>query len=170
MKRYSIPLYLFMYSGNLMVLLKVFHVLCVFVWVGNLVTLTGLLGYFPKEDEKIQLRLAQICKKIYLMVNIPSLVLVIITGLFLLPQTKFGASLGWFHMKLTFVVLLIVCDLIAGRFIQKLQFHPAAQKSLKYKILHAATVLCLIGILCSIYLVRNKEMEIRSRIKQELNM
>lgn len=150
------------------IFIKLLHVLFIFIWIGSLLTLTRLLGYLAKEEPSVQIRLAKICKKMYFFVDLPSMILSVAFGIIYLYYATFGQSLGWFHMKLTFAVGLIVCDIICGKMIFNLgKKNP--KSALKYKILHGVTALLLIGTLASIYLVRNKEAEIRQRVAQEIN-
>jgi protoporphyrinogen IX oxidase len=150
-------------------ILKVLHVLFIFVWIGTLLCLTRFLGYLSKEEPSTQIRLAKICKRMYLFVDLPSMILAIVLGLVLLFYTKFGQSMGWFHMKMTFALALVICDIICGKMIFNLNKQGFAKGSIKYKILHSITALMLIGTLVSIYVVRNKEGEIRSRVLSEQN-
>lgn len=153
-----------------MTIIKVLHVLFIFVWIGNLLCLTRFLGYLCKEDPATQIRLAKICKRMYLFADLPSMILAIVLGLVLLYYVQFGQSLGWFHMKMTFALLLIICDIVCGKMIFTINKQGFATSCVKYKILHSLTALMLIGTLISIYVVRNKEAEIRSRIITEQNV
>lgn len=150
-----------------MILLKIVHLFFVFVWIGSLLILSRLLTYFHRETPEVQTRLALIFRKMYLFVDLPSLILTVVSGLILFTLTTFGPSLGWFHMKITFVLLLIVADIFLGKEIIKLQTKPITGKEVRYKILHYIIVLFLIGTLCSIYAVRNKTQEIKDRFAQE---
>lgn len=149
----------------LMAILKVLHLLSIFFWVGNLLTISGVLVFFPKDD-KVQ-SLAKTLKKIYFFSDLPAMIITLLTGLFLFLQVTFEGSLGWFHMKLTFVAILIILDQILRSFLQKLE---VSSSDIKYKILHIAIILSLIGLLSSIYLVRKKESEWRTRFKREFNI
>ena len=138
-----------------MLLLKMTHLLFLFVWIGSLLTLTLLTGYFKQNTP--------IYRRLYLMVDLPAMLIAIITGLVLFNFNSFEGSRGWLHMKLTFALLLILCDILTG-----IQLKNLILKSLRFKCLHAAILLCLIGTVSSIYLVRNKEGEIRTRFEREL--
>lgn len=151
-----------------MTVLKMLHVLFLFVWIGSLLSLTRFLGYLPQEESLVQTRLAKLCKRIYLFVELPSLILAVVLGLILLIPLKFGPSAGWFHMKMTFAVALVICDIICGRFVFKADAGLIPQKAIKYKILHGVTALMLIGALSSIYLVRNKTAEVKLLLLEEL--
>lgn len=152
-----------------MSILKLLHVLFLFIWIGSLLTLTRFLGYIPKEEQTVQTRLIGICKRMYTFVQFPSMILAILSGLFLLKFALFGPSLGWFHSKMTFATLLIVSDLVCGYQIRKTaKAIPLKASGIKFKILHGVTTLILIGVLSSIYLMRNKEQEIKLRLTSQI--
>ncbi len=133
--------------------LKLLHVLFIFIWVGGLLTLTRLMGYHSKQGELTQLVLGKIYRRIYLFVDFPSMVLAIFLGIAVLVLKEVDLKAGWFHMKMTFTLLLVACDIYTGRHIFLLA-KSAVKNSFKYKILHAVTVLCLIAILISIYIFK----------------
>lgn len=141
-----------------MVYLKMFHLLFIIIWMGTLLTLTRLLGYHVKLDEATQLKMAKVYKRIYNFVDMPSMIAAIILGLFLLmtKASSMDLSQGWFHMKMTFVVLLVVVDVACGKWIQQLELTPDTSRGVKYKILHGITGLLLIGILFSVYVLHAK--------------
>lgn len=141
-----------------MVYLKMFHLLFIIIWMGTLLTLTRLLGYHVKLDEATQLKMAKVYKRIYNFVDMPSMIAAIILGLFLLmtKASSMDLSQGWFHMKMTFVVLLVVVDVACGKWIQQLELTPDTGRGVKYKILHGVAGLLLIGILFSVYVLHAK--------------
>lgn len=152
-----------------MPILKLIHVLFLFIWIGSLLTLSRFIGYIPKEEEAVQRRLIAISKRMYHFIELPSMIIAIISGLYLIKFASFGPKLGWFHSKLTFAILLIASDLLLGKMIRNLTKTLALDgKTLKYKLLHAFSALMLIGVLSSIYLMRNKENEITERVLTRL--
>lgn len=92
-------------------------------------------------------------RKIYFGIDLPCMVLALTTGLILLQFATFGSSKGWFHMKITFATLLVITDLLIGFY--------------KVKFLNYIAIAALIGVLSSIYLVRNKEAEWKERYQKE---
>lgn len=146
-------------------ILKLLHVVIIFIWVGNLLALTRLLGYLPKEDSSTQERLVRIYRRMYLLIDLPAMILAVSLGTtsFILGTTDWHA--GWFHMKITFVIFLIVCDILCGRYI--FSFKRKQRSAVTFKVLHVLTAVILIGALSSIYVVRNKEAEIRAKILAE---
>jgi putative membrane protein len=141
---------------KIMPFLKLLHILFVFVWMGSFLTLTRLMGYQSKEEEFTQLRFARIYKRMYLFVDLPSMILAIGLGVALLVLKGVDFKAAWFHMKMTFVVFLLICDFLMGRSIFHLTKKPIKGSGVKYKILHGVTALCLIAILFSIYVLKQQ--------------
>lgn len=133
-----------------MAILKLFHVLFVISWLGSLLTLTCFLGYLVKEAPLVQERLSKIAKKMYLAIDLPSMILTVGLGLILLFfKEDINWKAPWLHMKLTFAFLLIVCDLVTGRLIVK-----ERRAIWGYRCLHALAILLLAAILSAIYILK----------------
>lgn len=133
-----------------MAIVKALHVLCVFVWIGNLLALTRLMGYHVKEDELTQRNLARLYKRMYSLVGLPSLILAIAFGVTLLMNLPNKPAI-WFHIKMTFFIPLLICDFICGRYVTELNKAPDLTRGIKYKVLHGMCGLMLLGIIVTIY-------------------
>jgi putative membrane protein len=140
--------------------IKALHVLTVFIWIGTLLSLTRVMGYQVKEDAETQLRIAKICQRMYSLVQLPCMILSIVFGVFLLSSVNFSYNPGWFHMKMTFTMGLVVCDIFCGKAVAQLNKEADTGKGAKYKMLHGVTGLMLIGILVSLFVVRDQKGEI----------
>src|SRR5690606_23424692 len=101
-----------------MMLLKFFHVLFVFLWIGGLMTVSGMMAHQREGSREF----SRLLKRIYSSVELPSMCLAVIFGLILLfVKEDINFKAPWLHIKLTFAFLLIVCDIINGCLVQKLQ-------------------------------------------------
>ena len=145
---------------------KALHLLAVFMWIGTLLSLTRLMGYHVKEDVETQKRLVRIYRRMYLLVQLPSMIVVIVLGLVLIAKLNLDYKPGWFHMKLTFVTGLVLCDIACYRCIVGLQAATDHGRGVKYKILHGVTGLVLMGIIVSIAVVRDKPGEVLATAEQ----
>lgn len=134
--------------------IKVLHVMCVFIWIGNLLALTRFMGYHVKEEEKTQMRLAKIYRRMNNLVTLPAMGLSIIFGAILLWQLDSQKGLNWFFFKMLFAVGLMICSVVCMQFISDLNVRPAIGRGVRYKILHGVCGLLLIGVLVSIYVLR----------------
>ena len=133
-----------------MATLKLLHVLFIFIWVGTLLTLSRMMGYLAKEPLLVQQRVASLTQRMYLLIDLPSMVIAVGLGLCLLFLKDTNWKAPWLHVKLTLAFLLIVCDLLTGWKIVR----QIADSSVGYKILHGFIGLLLIGVLIAIYILK----------------
>ncbi len=73
-------------------------------------------------------------------------------------------------MKLTLAVGLVIVDMMCARAIFNLTEQRDHSRGIHYKILHGLSGLLLIGVLISIYVVRDKEGEIIDRYKKSVSV
>lgn len=137
-----------------MAYVKAFHLLFVFIWVGNLMALTRFMGYHVKEDANTQMRLAALYKRMYQFVGLPSMIFALLLGAVLIHRVNQEDGLGWFMIKISCAIGLVVCDVACGHYINALNLKSEHGKGVRYKILHGVTGLLLIGILTSVYILR----------------
>ena len=150
-----------------MLAIKVIHVLAVFMWIGCMVSLTHWMNYYMKQEPIFQANLSKMFYRTYHYVEFPAMCLVVITGLILLTQLELAPKGGWFHMKLTFAFLLIICDMVIGSGVRKMSKGLAKGSGRAYRALHIAVTLCLVGILVSVYVVRDKKAEWCYQLERE---
>ena len=133
-----------------MAILKLLHVLFVFIWIGGLLMLTRMLGYQAKESDATFQAMNRINKRIYFFIDLPSMLLAVFFGLLLLFLKDMNWKAPWLHLKLTFAFLLIICDIVCGTLIAKGRRHPR----LFYQIFHGVTGLFFIIVLIAIYIMK----------------
>lgn len=138
-----------------MVYVKFLHVLFVFIWVGNLLSLTRLLGYHSKLDDSAQLQMGKIYRRMYQFVGLPSLFLALIFGSVLMMRLNPEKGLNWFLWKMLFAFGLVFSDFLCGHFVVVLTGNVDHCRGIKYKVLHGVCGLFLIGVLASIYLLNS---------------
>jgi uncharacterized membrane protein len=120
--------------------LLAFHLIALFLWVGQLLFLSRFLGYHVKEPAEVQQRLSYLEKRMYVYICVPGGMLAILTGLLMLhgvgthmtpgealstylkPRVEDVPSFWYvtFHMKLVAFAILFACDLFLGRQIFRL--------------------------------------------------
>lgn len=151
-----------------MLIVKLLHVVAVFIWVGNLLALTRLMGYHVKQTPETQAQLVKIYQRMIYFIGIPAMILAILCGMILISNVNWSYRPGWFHMKLTFVVGIVIADLLVMRQVARLAEGPDQSRGVRYKVVHGVVGLMLIGILCSAYLVRDRRGEIALQVREEL--
>lgn len=133
-----------------MTLLKFFHVFFIFLWIGSLLSVSGIMAYQKEASEE----LARSLKRIYMRVEFPSMLVAVACGVLLLFLKDVNWKGGWLHMKLTFTVLLIICDLIVGGQVIGLQKKGQSAGRVGHFVLHYLCLLFLIGVLSAIYIIK----------------
>ena len=139
-----------------MIFVKFFHILFVWLWTGTLIGLTRFLGYHAKQPPVTKRALLRIYRRIYFFIDLPCMCLGLTFGIILFIMKGASFKGGWFHMKLTFVAVLIACDLLTLRSLYSLALRPLQGKGIRYKILHGLSALSLVAILFSIYVIKKK--------------
>lgn len=134
--------------------LLVVHLLGVIFWMGGLLILSRMLGYHVKEELAVQTRLSAIEKRLYFGALMPGLVLVLVTGVWMLVEMPELLKNAGFHIKLTLVLVGIVAQFVMQKFLGSLRDEPRKVGGGRYKILHSVLGLVLIGILVSVFVVR----------------
>lgn len=129
--------------------LKLSHLFFVFIWIGSLLTTTRILPSLLKLEGSLSL-----WRRFYFLVDLPSMILAVFTGIALFFLKGIAIMQPWLHMKFTFVFLLILCDV--GTAIVVLMKVKEGRKGLFFKILHLSVIILLVGILFSIYVLKNK--------------
>jgi uncharacterized membrane protein len=87
-----------------MKVIKVFHFLFLFLWLGSLALMPALIR------EKFSG-----CYRFYKKYELPCMIFAILTGISLLVMNPTKLQQGFFHMKLTGAFALIACDIWIGR-------------------------------------------------------
>jgi putative membrane protein len=138
--------------------LKWIHVLGVVIYIGGLMALTRLLGHAVRfEDTPSRTNAYRIFTRMHKFANWAGLALMLVGGFALLfwdPAGKGYMKQGYFHMKLTAVVVLAVCDVIFTRKIFALRGEGPQPKAAFFRIMHGIVGLALLLALAALFLVR----------------
>ncbi len=137
-------------------MIKMLHLLCVFVWMGNLFALTRLMAYLVEEEAVTRVRMSKIFMRMYNLVGLPAMGFSIIFGAFLMGNIDQQKGLLWFFLKMGCVCGLVVCDVICGQYLARFDIRSDHGKGMPYKIIHAICGLLLIALLTAVYIVRIK--------------
>ena len=90
---------------------KFLHVLGVIVYVGGFMALTRLVGHAVKfESEDSRRDAYRIYRRMHMFADWGGLVVAMVFGFILLMQAPSYMKQGWFHMKLTCVLLFLAVD------------------------------------------------------------
>lgn len=138
--------------------LKWIHVLGVVIYVGGLMALTRLIGHAVRFDAAASRADSyRIFKRMHKFANWGGLGLMLVGGFALLvwdPAGKSYMKQGYFHMKLTAVVILAVCDILFTRKLMRLEGEGPQPKAAFFRIMHGVVGLALLITLAALFLVR----------------
>jgi putative membrane protein len=137
-----------------MVLFKFFHVFFVILWMGSLFVITHLLTYLSKEEALFQRKLSKIYHRLHAWVDLPAMCVVLGLGLFLAFTKGVDFKAGWFHMKMTFMLVLVTCDLTTFFSLRKLNLNEMPYQGKRFKVIYWITIFALLGVMASLYIVK----------------
>lgn len=138
--------------------LKWIHVLGVVIYVGGLMALTRLIGHavrFP--DAPSRTNAYRVFQRMHKFANWGGLGLMLVGGLVLLvwdPAGKGYMKQGYFHVKLTAIVVLAVCDILFTRKLFRLEGEGPQPGAAFFRVMHGVVGLTLLGALAALFLVR----------------
>jgi len=139
--------------------IKFIHVFGVFVYAGGFLTLTRMLGkVVAYETEESRADSYATLKRMHKFVDWGGLAMLLVAGLFMLakdPAGKHYMRQGYFHMKLAFIVLLLVCDVCTTKKLFALKAEGPQPSATFFKVMHGIVGLAILGILLAIYVIRN---------------
>ena len=138
--------------------LKWVHVLGVVIYVGGLLALTRLLGHAVRfAAAQSRADAYRVFQRMHKFANWIGFLLMLGTGLVLLvwdPAGKGYMKQGYFHMKLTAVLALAVCDIVFARKLFRLEGEGPQPGAAFFRIMHGVVGLALLLALAALFLVR----------------
>jgi len=126
--------------------LKFLHVAALFFWIACLLMVSRQLAWKGEKDWIF-------FKRLYFSLEFPAMCLTLFTGLLLLLLKGVNWKAPWLHMKMTFVAILVISELIV---MCKLMKRAPGYGLLGYKILYWVIVSSLLGTLAAIYIMKPK--------------
>lgn len=131
-----------------MIWIKAFHLIFMVCWFACIFYLPRLFVYCAAathEETKQQLIVMQ--GKL-LRFSIPFPILTIFFGAWLTSQNpSYYFSSGWFHIKLAFVLLLVIYHLICGRIVRQFRAGNNLHSHIRFRWFNEFPVILLFGII-----------------------
>lgn len=130
-----------------MLWIKSLHIIFMVTWFSGLFYLPRLFVYHALATDKISIDRFKIMeRKLYFGIATPGALLTIVFGIWLLAFYPNYLKMGWMHMKLTLVFLLIVFHLYLGLLWRNFKLDRNTHGHVFYRIINEIPVLFLIGI------------------------
>ena len=138
--------------------IKFLHLLGMIIYVGGFLALTRMVGHAVRfETEASRADSYRIFRRMHKFVNWGGLAIMLICGVILLVVDQHGANFmkqAYFHMKLTFVLGLLICDFFFSRILFGLKAEGEQPGRAVFSALHGIAALMVVGVLISIFVVR----------------
>jgi protoporphyrinogen IX oxidase len=138
--------------------LKWLHLVGVVIYAGGFLSLTRLIGHAVRFESPIARADAfRVFRRMHKFVDWPGLAIMLVTGVWLLlkqPSVYFKNPTGYFHIKLTLIVVLLVCEVLLSRKLFSLRAEGEQPRATFFRVLHGVSALAIVGILYAVMIVR----------------
>ncbi|MBE9562604.1 MAG: CopD family protein, partial [Proteobacteria bacterium] len=108
-----------------MLWIKAFHIIFIVTWFAGLFYLPRLFVYHAMSNDDVSNERFKVMeRKLYYGITIPSAILTVGLGLWMLWIYAWAAfsSAGWLHAKLTLVAILIVYNIYCGKLLKDFKY------------------------------------------------
>ncbi|MBL4610645.1 MAG: protoporphyrinogen oxidase HemJ [Pseudomonas sp.] len=126
--------------------IKAFHIIAVVTWFAGLFYLPRLFVYHAQSEDSISNERFKIMeRKLYRGIMLPSMVLVIGLGIWMLMLMPAWLTQGWMHAKLSLVVALVVYHFSCAVLLKQFAEDRNTRSHVFYRWFNEAPVLVLVG-------------------------
>lgn len=130
-----------------MLWVKSFHIIFMVTWFSGLFYLPRLFVYHAMATDKISLDRFKIMeRKLFFGIMTPGAVFTLLFGIWLLTFEPAYLKMGWMHLKLTCVLLLVLYHLYLGKLLFAFRQDRNQHGHVFYRILNEIPVLFLVAI------------------------
>lgn len=125
----------------------VFHLFGVIVWIGNLLVIASMLALVTEEVGTARERLVLVARRLFQIgCNLGALATVFF-GIVLILLDPGVLTVGWLHVKLLLVLVLLYFHYRLYRRILNLESDPASASAGEFKMIHGLVSALLLAIL-----------------------
>lgn len=130
-----------------MLWVKAFHIIFVITWMAGIFYLPRLFVYHASAEDQPSIERFKIMeRKLYRGIMIPSMILTLVFGIWLLVLVPGYLKMGWLHAKLTLVVGLIGYHHYCGYLLKKFRDDQNTRSHIWFRWFNEIPVLALIAI------------------------
>ena len=129
--------------------LKALHIIFMVTWFAGLFYLPRLFVYHAMSNDEISTERFKIMeRKLYFGIMTPSMLATLLFGLWMLWDYagEVYGSMGWLHLKLVLVGLLVIYHLWCGRLLKTFRNNQNQRSHVWYRWFNEAPVLLLFAI------------------------
>lgn len=132
---------------------KALHIIFMVSWFAGLFYIVRLFIYHTEANNKTEQERAILHEQFTIMqwrlwyiITTPAMILTVVFGTFMLLANTSLLSLPWMHIKLTFVVVLLVYHFICQGFMNKLTIGKATWNSSQLRLWNELATLILVAV------------------------
>lgn len=125
----------------------VFHLFGVIIWVGSLLLIESMLSLVSEEVGAARERLILISRRLFHGACNIGAAAAVFFGILLMVLEPEALMMGWLHVKLLLVAVLLYFHYRLYRRIMKLENEPAGASAREFKVAHGLVSVLLIAIL-----------------------
>ncbi|MEA3150122.1 MAG: protoporphyrinogen oxidase [Gammaproteobacteria bacterium] len=129
-----------------MLWLKAFHVIAMVTWFAGLFYLPRLFVYHADAGDWISVERFRIMEGRLLIIMNVGAVLTLIFGIAMIVAAPAYLKMGWLHVKLTLVLLLIVYHLMCFKFVRDFAHDRKTRSAKWFRLFNEIPALLLIGM------------------------
>lgn len=127
---------------------KALHLIAMVTWFAGIFYLPRLFVYHAMAEDSIsQERFKIMERKLYRGIMIPSMIAVLVFGIWMLVLRPDWLTMGWLHAKLTLIVLLIGYHHYCGYLLKKFRDDQNTHSHKFYRIINELPVLILLVVI-----------------------
>ncbi|SEN59179.1 putative membrane protein [bacterium A37T11] len=138
---------------------KAIHIIFVICWMAGLFYMVRLFIYHTEAKQRLDAeyrllhnQFVMMEKKLWWVITTPSMYLAVLAGLAMLYDTPALLHAPWMHVKLTFVLGLLVYHFICQRIMGKLTRNESNWTSIKLRLWNELATLLLFAIVFTVVL------------------
>ncbi|MCL6270501.1 protoporphyrinogen oxidase HemJ [Sansalvadorimonas sp. 2012CJ34-2] len=128
--------------------IKAFHLIMIVCWFAGIFYLPRLFVYHTETTDTVgDERFKVMERKLYRGIMMPSMILTVLFGLWLLYLVPSDMSQPWMHAKLSLVALLIIYHFMCGHYVKVFAQGVNTKSHKFYRVFNEIPVFMLIGII-----------------------
>ena len=141
---------------------KALHIIFMVSWFAGLFYIVRLYIYHteaqqksPQEKDILSKQFEIMESKLWWIITTPAMILTIVFGVWMLVLAPFYLKFGWMHIKLTFVVLLLVYHFVCQRLLFQLKKGVFKWSSMQLRLWNEVATLVLVAVVFLVVLQNN---------------
>lgn len=130
-----------------MLWVKSFHIIFMVTWFAGLFYLPRLFVYHAMTTDTISLDRFKIMeRKLYYGIMTPGAIFTLLFGIWLVSYTPSFLQMGWLHLKITLVLLMIIYHLYLANLLKAFKLNQNRHSHTFYRFLNEIPVIFLVLI------------------------